>query len=586
MKSHKAYINDTFLHHARRDDSKFVIGGVLLGGISAMVTSNILIGGACIVGGYGMAFNQIYRDSKRNRLILESGVVAPFLKGQDYQNYIDTFGSEEADRQSIYAMRLGVTPYGDPLDSLEERHPDIEEKLATMPPVQPGKVFFFPTAIAPVNGSTLSAAQLLQAAPEPNTPEQALPSLPATAPPVQLAEPTQPPPPEQPPEPGALIAYGDGKFIKSQLFLGKTRSGKGLIASSAANWVKWLAENKIPAWKGVEIWIFSAKDLAYPTADETGYWSGCDRVAYADFAGGSPELIAYAYERWHELFKQFRALQKPKILILDEFDTIISVAESRKKTLPTAYGFTLELMEFARTTASTGAGRNWAVWAIAPVADVTGLGLSRAKIRTFNRNLAGDLSCWDYAFVNAALTNGIVALEPTAEQIAVMQRKGLTHIVSIDGKWHESPSITPPSPDPAVKVRNEIKVENLQVSKTVGQSFPTSARAFAAPTRNAGVKPKLKSQQLEDSIKEVEPTPVDPIEALKEPLDDVARYILSKDGEVTVSTLKNWGKTRRKGALNSSEIEDCLLDLMALQRIETFTPLDSKAESVRWIATR
>jgi|GEM_PF-4114622 len=270
MKSHKAYINDTFIHHARRDDSKFVIGGVLLGAIVSMATSNVLIGGAVVVGGYVTAFNQIYRDSKRNRLILESGVVAPFLKGQDYQNYIDTFGSEEADRQSIYAMRLGVNPYGDPLDSLEERYPDIEDRLEKLT-VTPGKTFFMPTAIAPVNGSNLSAAQLL-AAPEPNTPEQALLSLPATAPPAQLAEPVQQPAPEKPPEPGALIAYGDGKFLKSQLFLGKTRSSKGLIASSAANWVKWLAENKIPAWQGVEIWMFSAKDLAYPTSDETGYW--------------------------------------------------------------------------------------------------------------------------------------------------------------------------------------------------------------------------------------------------------------------------------------------------------------------------
>ena len=313
-----------------------------------------------------------------------------------------------------------------------------------------------------------------------------------------------------------------------------------------------------------------------------GYWSGCDRVAYADFAGGSPELIAYAYERWNELFKEFRALQKPKILILDEFDTIISVAESRKKSLPTAYGFTLELMEFTRTTASTGAGRNWAVWAIAPMADVTGLGLSRAKIRTFNRNLAGDLGSWDYAFVNAALTNGIVASEPTADQIAVMQRKGITHIVSMDGKWHESPSITPPKSDPAVKARNEIKVEVLQVSTTAAKSFPTSANAFATPTLNNGVKPKLKSQHETTPIKEVEISSAD---ALPEPLNEMARYIISRE-ETTISALKNWGKTRRKGTLSSSEIEECLFELMELQLIETFTPLDSKAESVRWIASR
>ena len=79
--------------------------------------------------------------------------------------------------------------------------------------------------------------------------------------------------------------------------------------------------------------------------------------------------------------------------------------------------------------------------------------------------------------------------------------------------------------------------------------------------------------------------PTKTFDDLPDPLDDVARYITSKGGELPISSLKNWGKSRRNGSLNSEAIDDSLLELMQLQLIETFTPSDSKGEWVRWIAT-
>jgi hypothetical protein len=75
------------------------------------------------------------------------------------------------------------------------------------------------------------------------------------------------------------------------------------------------------------------------------------------------------------------------------------------------------------------------------------------------------------------------------------------------------------------------------------------------------------------------------VDTLNEPLNDVARYILSKGGELPVSSLKNWGKTRRKGSLDSGEIEQSLLALAQLHLIETFIPMGTKGEWIRWIAT-
>ena len=117
------------------------------------------------------------------------------------------------------------------------------------------------------------------------------------------------------------------------------------------------------------------------------------------------------------------------------------------------------------------------------------------------------------------------------------------------------------------------------------------AKAYGLPMPKM---PRSPLERLEDSFKlnAVEPTVIREVpvtqnsfDNLPEPLDDVARYINSKDGELPISSLKNWGKSRRNGSLNSDAIDDSLIELMELQLIETFTPHDSKGEWVRWIAT-
>ena len=68
-------------------------------------------------------------------------------------------------------------------------------------------------------------------------------------------------------------------------------------------------------------------------------------------------------------------------------------------------------------------------------------------------------------------------------------------------------------------------------------------------------------------------------------LDDVESYVKER-GECPESAVKNWGKTRRKGTLTSSEVEDLLIELVSFGRLESFTPPSGKGRWVRWIGSR
>ncbi|MBM0745446.1 hypothetical protein JOY44_28910 [Phormidium sp. CLA17] len=98
-------------------------------------------------------------------------------------------------------------------------------------------------------------------------------------------------------------------------------------------------------------------------------------------------------------------------------------------------------------------------------------------------------------------------------------------------------------------------------------------------------------EQLEDSyrLNSIEPTVIHEVlptknsfDDLPEPLNDVARYIHSKGGELAVSTLKDWGRARRKNPLDSEAIDHSLIELMELHLLSTFTPSEGKGEWIKW----
>ncbi|PSB33922.1 hypothetical protein [Stenomitos frigidus] len=65
-------------------------------------------------------------------------------------------------------------------------------------------------------------------------------------------------------------------------------------------------------------------------------------------------------------------------------------------------------------------------------------------------------------------------------------------------------------------------------------------------------------------------------------LKDLALY-LRKKKELAVRTVKqNWGQSK---SLNSEQVDELLLELMKLNLIETYSPVTSRAEWVRWVET-
>jgi hypothetical protein len=63
-------------------------------------------------------------------------------------------------------------------------------------------------------------------------------------------------------------------------------------------------------------------------------------------------------------------------------------------------------------------------------------------------------------------------------------------------------------------------------------------------------------------------------------LKDLGVY-LRKKKELAVRTVKqNWGQSK---GLNSEQVDELLLELIKLNLIETFSPVTSRAEWVRWL---
>ena len=162
----------------------------------------------------------------------------------------------------------------------------------------------------------------------------------------------------------------------------------------------------------------------------------------------------------------------------------------------------------------------------------------------------------------------LIDLRPSVEAVEAVEAVELPKVAPLFSasdidEMLASPALTPK------------KIE--QIAKDYGLPMPNIARSPV--------------ERLEDSFKlnSAEPTVIhevaitqNPVDDLPDPLNDVARYIHSKGGELAVSTLKDWGRTRRNNSLNSEAIDHSLIELMELKLISTFTPIEGKGEWVRW----
>ncbi len=146
----------------------------------------------------------------------------------------------------------------------------------------------------------------------------------------------------------------------------------------------------------------------------------------------------------------------------------------------------------------------------------------------------------------------------------------------------------PPSSNPTPASSNQQSEGDRQISlpaQTAPQAdaLPPPAKLYQAGEGDRETLEKMFSlpPEIADIPEQEQTEPVAPGSTLEE----VETYIKER-GECAVASIKNWGKTRRKGALTSEEVEDLLTELVGLGKIESFHPDDSKAQWVRWIPTR
>lgn len=548
MRSHKEYLNNCFAHHANRDDSKFAVGGVILGGAVAAITSNLLVGSVVTALGYGLAFRQIYNDGKRIRLMGETGVVAPLLKGEERQRYLDTFGTEEADKQAIAAIRLGVQPYGEALDGLEERNPGIMEQLDKLTPIQPGAIYFSPTPVQPINasldGSKLALSQL-------------------------MPQPTDQPTPAPTNDPYGFLKKLSQSPLQPVIIAGQPGSGKGVLAAMAL--AIGVREN------GLRFRVFNPK----PKLAEAGYWSRAEvhylknRLEQDDdlFTDLMAVLEEFASEgtRRNDTPGEYQ----PYVLLLEEINAVTGLFTPKQKQL-----FKAKITALA----SLLRGCNMALWMSGQSITLEDLGLTGKS--------------------NRAMFTAIVAVGTVREAIAgLCQPLGIpfdNSKLKPDARYwltanehYEAlpfPQNVPTYPDWA-------SVPNLIDMRPGMNDTPNQVDVLLAdvkeqenaakPAIDIQDDPRTVAQKLEDSYKlnARDEFPFNTRTGLEDTHEDVLVYLDSKGGEAPKGMVKNWAKSRRKGALDSTRIDEILINLVNLHLIESFTPEGTKGEWVRLRAT-
>ncbi len=220
-----------------------------------------------------------------------------------------------------------------------------------------------------------------------------------------------------------------GGFLPSRLFIGASRTGKSQVASDALSQVR-------KDYPDASIYYLSA---GFKEAEDGWYWAASNHVAGYALKDMKPEAVRGAYEHWASLIEAFRdntdySSDKPKVLVVDELDSIMAFAEGAGNSGKHVVKLLINTLTAA---SSTGAKDGFIMWAIAPVGDCAGLGLSRGKVSAMNPVfVAFNGQEWNEATYKTAAANGLApATRPQGF------REG-DRVIGIGGNWE----LLPPSP--------------------------------------------------------------------------------------------------------------------------------------------
>lgn len=367
--------------------------------------------------------------------------------------------------------------------------------------------------------------------------------------------------------------------MQPTLIAGLPGMGKGVVTSLALQVGKKLHQLKY--------WVFDPKSKL----EEACYWAGAERHYLKNALMPDPDL----FEDLMAVLDEFGAIaternnnpqpdRPPMILLLEEVTSLIGNFTPKQKN-----SFKMRIISLAALLR----GCNMAIWLSGQSVTLEDLGLTGKS----NRNMFNSLvaASGDKA-ADAKLLAHLLGIEVDVSLLQRGQRYWLTNrglygvpalslekVFPIVTSWSGS-NIIDLRPDEA---RGEVQFNPLgleDLKSDFNQSRSESSEKVTSPHgRSRRPKVLLRSRFSSNSSELLSNNSTIP--ALSEPLDDVARYILSKGGKLPIASLKNWGKTRRKGSLDSAAIDESLIQLMELGLIETFSPPETKAEWIRWAAT-
>jgi len=317
---------------------------------------------------------------------------------------------------------------------------------------------------------------------------------------------------------------------------------------------------------GLKYWVFNPKNQL----KEAGYWSFAERHylknrllddedLFVDLMGVLEEFASEGARRNEDAGDHV-----PFVLLLEEIGAIVSLFSTNEKKM-----FKAKVIALASLLRSS----NMAIWFSGQSVNLEDLGLSGKSNRAIftsivavgkDRESARQLcSQLELPFDTSEMGAGRYWITSAGNYPAVQAPQIPTY-----ASWADVPNVF--DLRPAVE----------EIGATYDEPTPVYPVEYQPTTKE-----KLEETFRIDATekKEVEAIP-DPVDLLEEPLNEIGRYIISRGGEVEVSALKNWGRGRRKGTITSEEIQDCLLEMMGMNLIETFTPFDRKGEFVKWVA--
>ncbi|MBD2072686.1 hypothetical protein H6F86_02035 [Phormidium sp. FACHB-592] len=382
----------------------------------------------------------------------------------------------------------------------------------------------------------------------------------------------------------AEIAQYDGHI----LIASRTRSGKTTSVQSAIR-------HTHSRYNGVvDFWVFDPKGAAWCGLERTQNYLFCNEPRYVPQVLTRLEsLIGMMQLRQQQRMQQgghYRAGSEPKtvIIAIDEFNSLLSLAQEFDESFPSKENPRTQkkIQRYVERLIFQGAEDKVYLWLMAQTTRVEQLGLNTSvqdNMAYFAQSRNGD-----YQSVEDAISNNYVVSNPT-------QRKELNSLLTTY-RYDQTQDLKIPIAFTTLGGNQLCKLPDLSQAKhyqlaSIPQYQQPSTSQPQAPLTAQKAQPDFRSQitswlkdcweaELPQEESKIKPSQVDALTDWK--LQSLAIY-LRKKGEVAVREVKqNWGKNN---GLNSEQVQDLLIELMAMNLIETFSPLTSRAEWVRWAET-